>query len=50
MIRTIASVIVSIAGFSLAGKDMSGAQAGLILAFSLAASQGRLFVGTSGHY
>jgi len=40
MVKAIASVIVTPTGFWLIGRDMSGAQAGLILSFAIVASQG----------
>ena len=40
MIRSIASVLVTFTGFILVGRDISGAQAGLVISFAVVASQG----------
>ena len=41
LVRTLASVFVTATGFAVIGRDLSGAQVGVILAFAVGVSQGK---------
>ena len=50
VIRTMASVIVTVTGLLLLGRDLPGPQAGLTLSFAVVASQGLCSCNPTGHY